>query len=129
MRNAFFRIAFKYPWETLQTFVYYKPKAIINLIKTSLQFNLSGPPLSIALLIASFGITLMAAATTVEFYREAAVVLVTALFTTTAYLGAYANFATTGDLLLLCLMAPGLALCAVAVGIRAVMRRLSSAVC
>jgi hypothetical protein len=128
LRNAFFRIAFKYPWETLQTFVYYKPKAIIDSIKTSLQFDFSGPPLSIVLLLASLGIAVVAAATAVKFYREAAVVLVSALFTTTAYLAAYANFATTADLLLLCLMAPGLALCAIAVSIRAMMRRLSSAV-
>ena len=35
------------------------------------------------------------------------------------------TLATTGDLLLLCLMALGLALCAIAVGIRAAIRRLS----
>jgi hypothetical protein len=128
LRSAFFRIALKYPWETLQTFVYYKPRAIIDAIKTSLRFNLSGPPLSIVLLLASLGIAVIAAATAVEFGRETAAVLVTALFTATAYLAAYANFATTADLLLLCLMAPGLALCAIAVGIRAAMRRLSSAV-
>jgi hypothetical protein len=125
LRNAFFRIAFKYPWETLETFVYYKPKAIIDSIKTSLQFNLPDTPLSIVLLLASLGIALVAAATAVEFYREAAVVLVSALFTTTAYLATYANAATTGDLLLLCLMALGLALCAIAAGVRAAMRRLS----
>lgn len=114
MRSAFFRIVSEYPRETLETFVYYKPKAVVDSIKHSLQFNFSAyPPLSIALLLASLGIALFAAATAIETRRETAVVLVATLFTTTAYMAAYANAATSGDLLLFCLIAAGLALGAI----------------
>ncbi len=114
MRRAFFRIVSEYPWETLQTFVYYKPKAVVDSITYSLQFDFSAyPPLALALLLASLGTALLAAATAIETGREAAVVMVAALFTTTAYMAAYANPAVSGDLLLYCLIAAGLALGAI----------------
>jgi hypothetical protein len=114
MRSAFFRIVSKYPWETLETFVYYKPLAVIVSIKSSLQFDFSGdPPLSIALLLASLGIALFATVSATETVQEMGVVLLATLFTTTAYLAAYANPGTTSDLLLYLLIVVGLALGAV----------------
>jgi hypothetical protein len=117
MRRAFFRIAMKYPWETLQTFVYYKPKAIIVAIEDSLPFNLSGdPPVSLVLLLTSLGIALFAATTAIEIGSLTAIVLLATLCNALAYMAAYANAGTTGDLLLYCLIATGLALGAIVSG-------------
>src|SRR5262249_26846686 len=114
MRSAFFKIALKYPWVTLQTFLYYKPKAIVVSLKDSLKFNLSGYlPLSIVLLLASIGVALFGATTAANTGRETLVVLLVMLFNVTAYMAAYANPATTGDLLLCCLILAGLALGAI----------------
>ena len=105
MRSAFFAIATKFPWLTLETFVYYKPKQIIDSIKASLQFNLSHySPLSIALLVASLAMALFAATTAVEIGRETAVVLLAMLFNTAAYLAAYANMVTAADMSLYCVI-------------------------
>src|SRR5262249_24056621 len=73
MRGAFFKIAAKYPWLTLETFVYYKPKQIIDSLEAALQFDLSYySPLSIVLLVTSLVISLFAATTAVEIGRETA---------------------------------------------------------
>ena len=105
MRSAFFRIATKFPWLTLETFVYYKPMQIIASIEAALQFNLSHYSLlSIVLLIASLAMALFAATTAVEIGRETAVVLLAMLFNTAAYLVAYANFATAADMSLYCVI-------------------------
>ena len=126
MRNAFFRIVMKYPWQTFQTFVYYKPKAIIGSIEYDLQFNLSGaPPSSIVLVLTSLGIALFAATKAPGIGREIAVVLLAALFNSAAYIVAYANPGTTGDLLLCCLIVTGLALGAIFSGATKLVYRLS----
>jgi hypothetical protein len=109
MRAAFFEIAWKYPSETLQTFLYYKPAEIIDSLRVSLDFNLSEySPLAIGLLLVALGTILSAAATARSLNREGAIILVAALFTATAYLAAYANPGVTADLLLCCLMGCGL---------------------
>ena len=114
MRSAVFKIVLKYPWETLQTFVYYKPKAIVDSIKNSLEFNLSGYlPLPIVLLLASIGVALFGATTAANTGRETAVVLLTMLFNVTAYMAAYPGPAVTADLLLCCLILVSLALGAI----------------
>jgi hypothetical protein len=105
MRSAFFRIATKFPWLTLETFVYYKPMQIIASIEAALQFNFSHySPLSIVLLVASLAMALFAATTAVEIGRATAVVLLAMLFNTAAYLAAYANFATVADISLYCVI-------------------------
>src|SRR5262249_3450325 len=105
MRGAFFKIAAKYPWLTLETFVYYKPKQIIDSIEAALQFDLSYySPLSIVLLVTSLVISLFAATTAVEIGRETAVVLLAMLFNTAAYLATYANIATVADMSLYCVI-------------------------
>jgi hypothetical protein len=105
MRSAFFRIATKFPWVTLETFVYYKPKQIIASIEAALQFNLSRySPLSIVLLVASLAMALFAAMTAVEIGRATAVVLLAMLFNTAAYLAAYANTTTAADMSLYCVI-------------------------
>jgi hypothetical protein len=94
-----------------KTYVYFKPLAIIESIKGSLQFKFSGaPPLSIVRLLASVGVALFVAATATRIRREMAGVSLVALFTIPAYIAAYANPATSGDLLLCCLIATSLAL-------------------
>jgi hypothetical protein len=114
MRSAFFKIALKYPRQTLQTFIYYKPKAIVVAINGSFKFNLSGySPLSIVLLLASIVVGLFGATTAVNTGRETAVVLLTMLFNITAYMAAYASPSTAADLLLCCLILAGLALGAI----------------
>jgi hypothetical protein len=104
MRSAFFRIATKFPWLTLETFVYYKPMQTITSIEATLQFHLSHySPLSIVLLVASLAMALFAA-TAVEIGRETAVVLLAMLFNTAAYLAATADSATVADMSLYCVI-------------------------
>jgi hypothetical protein len=61
-------------------------------------------------LLASVGVALFVAATATRIRREMAGVSLVALFTIPAYIAAYANPATSGDLLLCCLIATSLAL-------------------
>jgi hypothetical protein len=110
LRQAFFQIALRYPWLTLQTFAYYKPKAVIDSIGQSFRFRLSGYPfVAFALLLVAVAIAMLAAATAVERIHEAIAVAIAAASSTAAYIVAYANPATTGDLFLWCLIGIALA--------------------
>jgi hypothetical protein len=124
LRRAFFKIVFKYPRETLETFTYYKPKALMDSIKLSFSFDFSSIPLPYAVfLLGAVVIGLSAAVTASSVGLELTAVLVAALFTTTAYIAAYANPGVMADLFLWCLIAGGLALGGVISAIRLVLGR------
>jgi hypothetical protein len=129
LRQAFFRITARYPREVLETFVYYKPRMILQSISNSLQFNFNAdasiavyplgpkllpyPSLSIALLFASLALAILyfcvATIRVANLRLVAGVTLLSALFTIPAYLAAWAIPPTSADLLLYCLIAIGLA--------------------
>lgn len=143
LREAFFKIAARYPAEVLETFVYYKAAYIVPSITQSVRFNFEGdqakallpkglrvipyPQLAIGLLIASvavvcvfFGFTAVA---TTELGAVAGVALLLTLFTMPAYLAAWAMPHTAADLLFYCIFYVGLALGAILIGVRAALRR------
>ena len=138
MREAFFKIAARYPADVLNTFIYYKPKRIVTSISASMIFNFGGdqsrarlpagagvvpyPPLAIALLFASLAVALVhfgiGAVSTAELSRIVGVTLLLAAFTLPTYFAAWANPATSADLLLYCLFGLGLAVGAMLVAAR-----------
>jgi hypothetical protein len=84
------------------------------------------PPVALGLLVASLGIALapfiVGPMTMQELRWVAGVTLLLALFTIPAYLAAWAMPHTSGDLLLYCLLAVGLALGAILVCVRSLLR-------
>jgi hypothetical protein len=138
LRQAFFKIAARYPGETLKTFVYYKPRYTVWSIAQSLRFNfaadqamavnpagprvVSYPPLAVGLLLFSLGVALayfsIETVTFSDIARIAGVTLLSALFTLPAYFAVWAVPYTSADLLLYCLFACGLALSAIPVSVR-----------
>lgn len=144
LREAFFKIAARYPGDVLKTFIYYKPPQIVSSITQSTRFNIAGDqgkalittgrsvipysPLAIAFLTLSLCLASayfsIATISLPEFGRMAAVVLLSALFTIPSYIAAWAMPHTSADLLLCCLVSVGLAFGAAELGIRTAMRRL-----
>ena len=129
LREAFFKLAARYPKEVLKTFLYYKPLMIVPSIRQSLGVNLNGdqtkalypagppvlpyPPITVALLLASLFV--VALFFTIErlaledMWRIGGLTAVLALFTVPSYLAAWAQPQTSADLLLYLFMAAGLA--------------------
>jgi hypothetical protein len=146
MREAFFRIAARYPGEVLKTFIYYKPQKIVEALERSLVINLTGDqtkaiypggspvvpysPLAVTLLVLSFGAVFVFFTIEImpvrDLLRVAGVTILSALFTIPSYLAAWAMVHTSADLLFYCLFAAGLALGAIVVWARSAMRRLIS---
>jgi hypothetical protein len=144
LRDAFFKIAARYPGEVLKTFFYYKPRYIPWSIAQDLRFNIEGDQqkalnpagpkvipyasLAVVLFAASLFVVLVYFGTATigasEVLGLVGVTLLSALFTLPAYFAAWAMPHTSGDLLLYTLFLAGLALGACIVGIRAAMRRL-----
>lgn len=139
MREAFFKIAVRYPYDVLTAFVYYKPRYIVWSVAHSMRVNLhadrmmavlpQGPalvpysPLAIGLLATSLTIVLVffsagGTMTNSELLRIAAVTLLSVLFTIPSYLAAWAMPHTSGDLLFYCVFAAGLALGGMLIGMR-----------
>jgi hypothetical protein len=144
LREAFFKIAARYPAEVLKTFVYYKPQGIVQSIVQSMAVNFTGrqemavipdgakvvpyTPLSIKLLLISLAIALayfcVATPSTAALQQIAGVSLFAALFTLPAYFAAWAIPDTSGDLLLYCLFLAGLALGVIVLMLRSTLRRI-----
>jgi hypothetical protein len=138
MREAFFKIAARYPADVLKTFIYYKPQRIVRSISRSMMFNFGGDqsraripagagvvpysPLAIALLFASLAVALVhfgiGAVSTAELSRIVGVTLLLAAFTLPTYFAAWAYPPTSADLLLYCLFGLGLAAGAMLVAAR-----------
>jgi hypothetical protein len=132
LREAFFKIAARYPGEVLKTFVYYKPQLIVTSITRSLVFNFTGlpakaagasggngipyPPLAIGLLLISIVVPLtfmsLVRASVLDLSRIAGVTFISAFSTIPSYLAVWAAPHTSADLLLYCLFSVGFALCA-----------------
>ena len=129
LREAFFKLAARYPREVLETFLYYKPLMILDSIRRSLVINLHGdqtkalypagsrvlpyPPLAVTLLLVS--LSLVPVFFGVEHvpiqdqWRIGSLTGLLALFTLPSYLAAWAMPHTSADLLLYSLMGAGLA--------------------
>jgi hypothetical protein len=138
MREAFFKIAARYPADVLKTFIYYKPQRIVTSISRSMMFNFGGdqslaripagagvvpyPPLAIGLLLVSLAVALVhfgiGAVSTTELSRIVRVTLLLAAFTLPTYFAAWAYPPTSADLLLFCLFGLGLAAGAMLVAAR-----------
>jgi hypothetical protein len=138
MREAFFKIAARYPADVLKTFIYYKPKHIVTSISRSMRFNFSGdqsraknwagaqvvpyPPLAIGLLFVSLAVVLVhfsiGAVSTAELSRIVGVTLLLAAFTLPTYLAVWASPPTAADLLLYFLFGLGLAAGVLLVAVR-----------
>jgi len=142
MREAFFKIAVRYPADVLKTFIYYKPQRIVMSISRSIRFNFGGdqsrasnpagppvvpyPPLAIGLLFVSLAVALVhfgiGAVSTVELSRIVGVTLLLAAFTLPTYIAAWASPPTAADLLLYCLFGLGLAAGVMLVAARSALR-------
>jgi hypothetical protein len=138
MREAFFKIAARYPADVLKTFVYYKPLRIAKSFAKSVKFNFGGdqsratnpagtpvvpyPPLAIGLLLVSLAVALVhfgiGAVSTAELSRIVGVTLLLAAFTLPNYFAVWAAPHTAADLLLYCLFGLGLAVGAMLVAAR-----------
>ena len=142
LREAFFRIAARYPREVLETFLYYKFQYIARSIDLSVRFNFAGDPTrallptgpavlpypapAIGLLILSIGIVgayfSIATVSMSDVWRIAEVGLLAALFTIPSYMAAWAMPHTSADLLLYCFFSIGLILGTIVLGIRRAVR-------
>jgi hypothetical protein len=138
MREAFFKIAARYPADVLKTFIYYKPKRIVRSISRSMMFNFGGdqsrarnpagapvvpyPPLEIGMLFVSFAVALVhfgiGAVSTAELSRIVGVTLLFTACTSLTYFAAWATPPTSADLLFYCLFGLGLAAGAMLVAAR-----------
>jgi hypothetical protein len=142
MREAFFKIAERYPAEVLKTFIYYKPQRMVVSISRSMRFNFGGdqsrarhpagppvvpyPPLAIGLLFVSLAAALVhfgiGAVSTAELSRIVGVTLLLVAFTLPTYFAVWASPPTAADLLLYCLFGLGLAAGAMLVAARSALR-------
>jgi hypothetical protein len=147
MREAFFKIAARYPTDVLMTFIYYKPLRIAKSIAISMKFNFGGdqsrarnpagfpvvpyPPLAIGLLLVSLAVALVhfgiGAVSTAELSRIVGVTLLSATFTLPNYFAVWAAPHTAADLLLYCLFGIGLAVGAMLVAARSALPATSTA--
>jgi hypothetical protein len=130
MREAFIEIARRYPDEVLKTFFYYKPSLILPTLGLVLRTKMSVfPPLAISLLVAALGnmfVCLVGPAGVLASGRRRVIVAGTLLFTASTippYLVAWANPGTVADLAFFSIFGAGLALGALCLGIRAVLRQ------
>ena len=132
LREAFFRIAARYPWQVLETFLYYKPRWIVWSIAQSMEFKFS-PYSPMAIVLLFFSLAVVPAYFSVEtipmpdLRRVTDVTLLATLFTIPSYLAAWAYPTKTGDLLFYCLFLIGLGVGATLVLVRPAVRRLTSA--
>jgi hypothetical protein len=138
MREAFFKIATRYPAEVLKTFIYYKPQRMVTSISRSMRFNFGGdqsrarhpagppvvpyPPLAIGLLFVSLAVALVhfgiGAVSTAELSRIAGVTFLLVAFTLPTYFAVWALPPVSADLLFYCLFGLGLAAGAMLVAAR-----------
>jgi 4-amino-4-deoxy-L-arabinose transferase-like glycosyltransferase len=128
-REAFFKIARRYPGEVLATFFYYKPPLILNSLRESIKIDMSAyPPLAIGLLVAALANLLVyffsaAGRPTADTRRVAALALLCAAFSIPQLLVGWALPNTAADLFFFCIFCAGLAFGAAVTGIRAALRR------
>lgn len=125
LREAFFKIAARYPIAVLKTFVYYKPLSIISSIQWSFRIRLDPYPaaavalffMSIASVIVFFAV---APVTMSDLKRLAGVALLLALSTLPAYFAAWASPHTSIDLFFYCVLLAELVAGTIVVSLRSV---------
>ena len=129
-REAFFKIARRYPGEVLVTFFYYKPPLILDSLRQSIKMDMSAyPPFAIGLLIAALANLLLyfcspAGQPTANTRWVAGLTLLCAAFSIPQLLVVWALPNTAADLFFFCVFGAGLALgTAVAAGTRLALRR------
>jgi hypothetical protein len=128
-REAFFKIARRYPGEVLATFFYYKPPLILNSLRESIKMDMSAyPPFAIGLLVAALANLLVyfsspAGRPTADTRRVAALALLCAAFSIPQLLVVWALPNTAADLFFFCIFCAGLAFGAAVTSIRAALRR------
>jgi hypothetical protein len=130
MRGAFIDIAGRYPGEVLKTFVYYKPRLILSSLGLVLRTKISVfPPVAIGLLVAALVnmfVCLIGPAGVLACGRRRILVgwtLLLAASTIPPYLVAWANPAVIADLAFFSVFGAGLALGALCLGVREILRR------
>jgi len=128
-REAFFKIARRYPGEVLVTFFYYKPPLILDSLRQSLKMDMSAyPPFAIGLLIAASATLLLyfaspGAQPTANTRWVAGLTLLCAAFSIPQLLVVWALPNTAADLFFFCIFGASLALgTAVAAGTRLALR-------
>jgi hypothetical protein len=125
LREAFFKIVRLYPGEALKTFLYYKPQYIVWSIAQSLDLKLAGLQPALTWLLVASLVNLLAFAlfpSPISWSNShliiAGATLLLAAFSTLPYIAVWAMPHTSGDLLLLCFFALGLAATAIVAKIR-----------
>jgi hypothetical protein len=119
LREAFFKIAWLYPAETLKTFVYYKLLYIFRSIAQSLDLKVAGvQPALLWLLVAAVGnflviVLIFSSTSPSSNIAIARVALLLVLFSMAPYIAVWAKPFTSGDLLLYCFFCLGLAAIAI----------------
>jgi len=128
-REAFFKIARRYPGEVLVTFLYYKPPLILDSLRESIKMDLNAyPSFAIGLLVAALANLLLyfcslAGQPTGNIRWVVGLTLLCAAFSIPQLLVAWANPTTAADLFFFCVFGAGLALgTAVATGTRLALR-------
>jgi hypothetical protein len=115
-REAFFKIARRYPGEVLVTFLYYKPPLILNSLRESIKMDMKAyPPFATGLLVAALANLLVyfcspAGQSTANTRWVAELTLLCAAFSIPQLLVAWALPNTAADLFFFCIFAAGLAL-------------------
>jgi hypothetical protein len=130
VREAFFKIARRYPGEVLATFFYYKPPLILDSLRQSIKIDMSAyPPLAIGLLVAALANLLVyffspIGQPTANTRWLAGLTLLCTAFSIPQLLVVWALPNTAADLFFFCIFGVGLALgTAVAAGTRLALRR------
>lgn len=133
MRATFFDIARLYPREVLATFLYYKPKWLLQSMEYSVLNPAFNSPVLNLLVIAEFvnfvGLLIVAArfSARTAMLRLAGLGVLFGIFTMPTYLVAWATPHTTADLLFYCLFCIGTGLGAALEPLRAAVSRASAA--
>jgi hypothetical protein len=132
LRDAFFKIAWRYPSQVLKTFLIVKPTYIFWSLGASLAFDFSHfAPSAISLLLASLAVLLVSAIAAApplsQLSRVAGVAILCAACTLPPLIAVWAMPHTSADLLLLCLLLASLALGAIPQALQAALRRTHSA--
>jgi hypothetical protein len=128
LREAFFRIAWRYPGRVLRTFLIVKPEYIVWSIGTSFAFDFSGfASLTMGLLIASLVVLLLGAGAAgpplSRLPRVSGVALLCTACTLPPLIAVWAMPHTSADLFFYCIFFPGLAFCAIPQVVQAALRR------
>lgn len=140
MREAFFKIAVRYPGDVLTTFLYYKPVSIVRSVSRSMRFNFAGdqslaiepgglfvpyPIFAKVLLVVALGVIFVQFVTLAmpmkELRRIADVTLIATLFTLPTYFAAWARVHTDSELIVYTLMILGLAVGAIVILLRSLL--------